>query len=309
MRKYLFGSILLVLGVAIGLTAAFGFNKFLQPAVVSAAAPAVNVSSAALQQTKTPVALANPAPGSDANLPSQGWNNYRPGRMGSGRMGGWGWQGNTTPGSQNWNMGPGMMGRGMMGGWNKNTGPGYWGMGPGMMGRGIGMMGNWQGAAPSSQRLTVDQALEAAKKYITGYGQDLAAAEIMEFNNNFYVSVKETSTGRGAFELLVDPYTGAVWPEMGPNMMWNVKYGHMGSGQAVENTVTMDQAIQQGQKYLDANIAGAKLQSDGTSFYGYYTFDFKVNDQVAGMLSVNGFDGSVWMHTWHGSFIAEQEVP
>ncbi len=69
-----------------------------------------------------------------------------------------------------------------------------------------------------------------------------------------------------------------------------------------------NQAIQQGQKYLHAAVAGAKLQSDGTSFYGYYTFDYKVNGQVAGMLSVNGFDGSVWRHTWHWQFIAEQEV-
>jgi len=91
-------------------------------------------------------------------------------------------------------------------------------------------------------------------------------------------------------------------------MMWNVKYGHMGNGQAVENTLSIEQAIQQGQQYLDANLAGAQLQSDGTSFYGYYTFDFKINDQVAGMLSVNGFDGSVWLHTWHGQFVAEQEV-
>ena len=307
MRKYLFGSLLLIFGVVIGLTAAFGFNKFLQTNVVSAAAPAVNVQSASLQQANTPVPPVTTQT-LGAAIPNQGWNNNRRGMMGSGMMGGWNWQGNATPGPQNWNMGPGMMGRGMMGGWNNNAGQGYGGMGPGMMGRGMGMMGNWQGSAPTGQRLTIDQAVDAAKKYVNNYGQGLAVTEIMEFNNNFYVSVKETASGRGAFELLVDPYSGAVGPEMGPNMMWNVKYGHMGSGQAVENPITLDQAIQQGQKYLDANVAGAKLQSDGTSFYGYYTFDFKVNDQVAGMLSVNGFDGSVWLHTWHGSFIAEHEV-
>ncbi len=302
MRKYLFGVILLILGVGIGVGAAYGFNKISQPSPVSAAAPVnVNAPTTSLQQSQTPVpgtTLTQQAPG--ANLPNQGWNNNG-WRMGPGMMDDWGWQANGRPGSQYRNMGPGMMG-----GWNGYSEQGDWGMGPGMMG--CGMMGNLPSNAPSGPRLTIDQALEAAKKYIAGYGQDLAATEIMEFNNNFYVSVKETNTGRGAFELLVDPYSGAVWPEMGPNMMWNVKYGHMGSGQAVENTITIDQAIQQGQKYLDANVAGAKLQSDGTSFYGYYTFDFKVNDQVAGMLSVNGFNGSVWEHTWHGQFVAEQEV-
>jgi hypothetical protein len=302
MRKYLFGAILLILGVGIGVGAAYGFNKVLQPLPVSAAAPVnVNAPAAALQQSPTPVPTTTiPQQTPDANLPNQGWSNNG-WRMGPGMMDDWGWNGNATPGQQNWNMGPGMMGRGMMG-------DRYGYSGQGCCGMGYGMMGGWSGNVPTGQRITIDQALDASKKYIAGYGQDLAAAEIMEFNNNFYVSVKETATGRGAFELLVDPYSGSVYPEMGPNMMWNVKYGHMGNGQAVENTITMDQAIQQGQKYLDANIAGAKLQMDGTSFYGYYTFDFKVNDQVAGMLSVNGFDGGVWLHTWHGQFVAELEA-
>ena len=59
-----------------------------------------------------------------------------------------------------------------------------------------------------------------------GCGQDLTVAEIMEFNNNFYVAVKETTTGLGAFELLVDPYSGAVIPEIGPNKKWNARYCH-----------------------------------------------------------------------------------
>lgn len=299
MRKYMFGALLLIFGIGLGIGAAYSFNKFWQPAPVSAAAP-VNVQSSYLQQAKTPVPpVTAQTPG--ANIPNQGWSNNRRGGMGTGMMGGWNWQENATPSPQSWNMGPGMMG-----GWDNSAGQGYWGMGPGMMGH--GMMGNGQGSTPAGQRLTIDQALDAAKNYVNRYGQGLAVTEIMEFNDNFYVSVKETESGRGAFELLVDPYSGAVWPEMGPNMMWNVKYGHMSNGQTVENPITLDQAIQQGQKYLDANMAGAKLQTDGTSFYGYYTFDFKVDDQVAGMLSVNGVDGSVWLHSWHGQFIAEQEV-
>ena len=48
----------------------------------------------------------------------------------------------------------------------------------------------------------------------------------MEFSNNFYVAVKSTATGEGAFELLVDRYTGFSRPEP-QTMMWNTKYGHM----------------------------------------------------------------------------------
>jgi|SRR5579859_1994979 len=40
---------------------------------------------------------------------------------------------------------------------------------------------------------------------------------------------QQQSTGQGAFELLADPQTGAVFPEFGPTMMWNTAYGNMGA--------------------------------------------------------------------------------
>jgi hypothetical protein len=40
---------------------------------------------------------------------------------------------------------------------------------------------------------------------------------------NYYAIVNDTSTGEGAFELVAHPQTGAVFPEMGPNMMWNTE--------------------------------------------------------------------------------------
>ena len=308
MRMILLGSLLLIFGIGPGIGVAYGFTSFWRSASVAAFAP-VNVQATTIvPPIKTPAApIATPqTPGS--TKPNQGMT-YNGWGMGYGMMDDWGWLGNSPPNQQNWNMGSGMTQAPApwagVGGWNNNSGQGNWGMRSGMMGR--GMMGNWYGNTPSGQRLTIDQAIASAKKYVASFGQGLAVAEIMEFNNNLYVSVKETATGRGAFELLVDPDTEAVMPEMGPNMMWNARYGHMGNGQAIENNLTIDQAVQQGQKFLDVNLAGAQLQSDGTSFYGYYTFDYKINDQVAGMLSVNGFDGSVWQHTWHGQFIAEQE--
>ena len=53
---------------------------------------------------------------------------------------------------------------------------------------------------------------------------DLAVREVEEYTQNFYVQIYEKSTGIGAFELLIDKYTGSVYPEQGPNMMWNTKY-------------------------------------------------------------------------------------
>ncbi len=57
---------------------------------------------------------------------------------------------------------------------------------------------------------------------------DLALTEVMEFAYNFYAEVEEKSTGIQAFEILIDRYNGIVYPEPGPNMMWNTKNGHMG---------------------------------------------------------------------------------
>jgi len=38
-----------------------------------------------------------------------------------------------------------------------------------------------------------------------------------------------------------------------------------------------------------------------------YTLDFEKDGKVAGMLSVNGYSGQVFLHTWHGTFIEESE--
>ena len=182
--------------------------------------------------------------------------------------------------------------------------------------------------------LTVDQAKAAAEKYLANLdNSDLQIAEIMIFDNNAYVVVKEASTGNGAFELLVDSGSELAYPEHGPNMMWNLKYGGLnhqymmgnsggmmgmmgGSGWdstipadvSAEMTVTPEQAIEYAQKYIDTNISGATAATDVIKFYGYYTLDFEKDGKVAGMLSVNGYSGQVFLHTWHGTFIEESEI-
>ena len=110
-------------------------------------------------------------------------------------------------------------------------------------------------------------------------------------------------------------------PEPGPNMMWNTKYSPMANGmmgygyrygygygyQASSTmTISMSQAEQYAQAYLNANYQNAKTKV-ATQFYGYYTVDFTVNGQIAGMLSVNGYTGQVWYHSWHGAFVQEVE--
>lgn len=185
--------------------------------------------------------------------------------------------------------------------------PGYgpWGMmGPGWM-HGGGMMGYWGGRTPSGTRLTLQQAKEVAQQYAKGINTDLEVAEVMEFNNHFYAEVREKSTGIGAFEILIDPITGSIGPEPGPNMMWNLKYGHMSafSAPAGDMPVGPDQAVQYAQQWLDAYMPGYTASREADRFYGYYTVHVEQNDKVAGMLSVNGYSGQVWYHAWHGAFV------
>ena len=197
-----------------------------------------------------------------------------------------------------WTAGPSMMG-----GYGGNAGR----QGPGMMGGG-GMMGNWNYGPATGQRLSLDQIVERAGQYAANTGQKLEVAEVMEFSNNFYAVIREKDTGRGAFEILLDPDSGAITAEPGPNMMWNTRYGHMGGWAGGDNTLTLEQARDLAQKALDANLSGAKVHEDARAFYGYYTFDYDVNGQTAGMLSINGLSGAAWLHTWHGQFVAEKEM-
>ncbi len=68
-------------------------------------------------------------------------------------------------------------------------------------------------------------------------------------------------------------------------------------------TVTPDQARQYAQTYLDQAQPGVKVGDDIVQFYGYYTLHTFKDGKEFGMLSVNGYSGQVWYHTWHGAFI------
>lgn len=212
---------------------------------------------------------------------------------------------------------------------NSSTGmmrQGYANQGYSMMGNGYNMMGG--PASVNSKPLTVAQATKAVEGYLKNLNNsDLELKEIMIFNNNAYARITEKSTGIGAMELLVDPTSLNVIPEYGPNMMWNLKYGGMGVSNGMMSgrngmmgglntnsesasstmTVTPEKALALAQTYLDKEYPGYKTATDADPFYGYYTIDITKDGNVTGMLSVNGFNSQVFLHTWHGTFIEMSE--
>lgn len=231
-------------------------------------------------------------------------------------------QGN-PPNGQNDGRGPGQR----QGGGRMNPGQDR---SPGLQG---GMGGpNWN--QPILTPVTSEEATKAAQDYIASLNIDgLEVGEVLIVNPQAYVTVKETATGNGAFELIVDPLDKAAHPLMGPATMWNLKYGgvlqtgKMGrqgrngpKGPVVTVTPSADatatpaatpadvsaddmplteaDAIKAAQIFLDTNNAGTTAATTVLKFYGYYSIDFSKDGTVIGKLSVNGYNGQVVGHAW-----------
>jgi hypothetical protein len=183
----------------------------------------------------------------------------------------------------------------------------------GMMGEnGYGMMGGYGFGSQDPDQLGLKRiSIADAKTDVQNYlkstrNPGLAIGEVMEFERNFYAIVKEVHPEHAAFELLVNPYNGVVTPEPGPNMMWNTKYSPMGTGfgaNAGPMTVSVEQARQDAEAYLKTVGIGCSVEKRPDIFYGYYTMHILKSRKILGMLSVNGYTGRVWVHSWHGTYI------
>lgn len=263
------------------------------------------------------------------------------GMMGNGGNVGPGWMMGDTQsftGTNRFSFGPG---------WMMQNGQNFGGtvpFGPGMMGGFGGMMGGGMMINPNNpfyvapQPLTLDESSAILNAYLADLNDsNLTYGDVMIFDNHTYAQIVEQDSGTGVMEVLIDPTTKIVYPEMGPNMMWNQKYGMMSGfggygmmggmmgmmggfnngmmgnnfsfGSAdnlAELTVTPEQAVETAQGYLDSNFAGTGLTVDDHAdpFYGYYTLHVNRDGETVGMLSVNGFTGAVWPHTWHGQLLA-----
>jgi hypothetical protein len=186
-----------------------------------------------------------------------------------------------------------------------------------------GMMGVYGSRQLSDvEPLSLAEAEAAIENYLDALNKgDLVLGEIMIFDNHAYAEIFEQDTGIGAMEVLVDPVTNGVYPEPGPNMMWNLKYsamadtgmmGGMMKEQSVQNLssempISPEEAAQIAQRYLDRYAPGSEASEEVDPFYGYYTLHILQDGSTAGMLSVNGYSGEVFVHTWHGTLIEISE--
>lgn len=217
------------------------------------------------------------------------------GMMGSGSTYG-GMMGSSGPGGMMGNAGPG----GMMGTCDPNAMMSSGGM--------MGSSGTYQG-----KTLTLAQAQQSVQRFLDRYGnKNLVIDEVMEFQRNVYAIVNDRSTGHGAVELLVNKATGTVMLEYGPAMMWNTQYGMMRQMMGYQQpsgamTVSAAQATQIARQWLAQHQPGTTTEAPD-QFPGYYTLHILRNGTVTGMLSVNGYSGQVWYHTWHGTLITMKDL-
>jgi hypothetical protein len=196
----------------------------------------------------------------------------------------------------------------------------------GVAGIASGWMSGWSFGTPGTMMGSVfdrggrdigmDRAVTIAQNVATSSSTGgLAADEVIEFSNNYYASIRDKSTEIGAFEILIDRTNGNVVREPGPDMMWNTKYsvmrggmmGGYGSSSSGPMSVSAQQARDIAQRWLDTNQSGTTAKS-ADPFYGYYTIDFEKTGTLVGMLSVNGYTGQVWYHSWHGGFIQLRDL-
>lgn len=227
---------------------------------------------------------------------SQG--DYQPGQMGPGMMNNPGYNYSYGPGMMNnpgynYSYGPGMM-----------NNPGYnYGYGPGMMGN---MMGNMMAIYyPESKPVTQDEALKSLENFSSQYGSNIQVEDVMIFSGNYYAVLKDTNSSQDIAEVLVDRYSGSVYPEPGPNMMWNTRFG---AGRTTTGAPEYDlnETKKLAGDFLIGYLPGAQVL-ESHEMPGYYTFDFGRQD-IEGMLSVNAYSGQIWVHTWHGPYLGEENI-
>ena len=72
-------------------------------------------------------------------------------------------------------------------------------------------------------------------------------------------------------------------------------------------SVSEDAAHEAAQAYLDRLGSGLEADDHAAAFYGYYTPHTLRDGQIVEMLSVNGYTGEVWPHTWHGTYLGALE--
>jgi len=180
------------------------------------------------------------------------------------------------------------------GNWDGTYGPGMMDNWDGQVGANMmnsGMMGSY-GNLEDVEPLSIEDAETAVSTYLTTLDNtNLELGEVMIFENHAYAQILDSETSLGAFEVLVDPVTQNVYPEPGPNMMWNTEFGMM-SG----NFDMMDMMMNGGMMgggMMGGNMMGGNMMGNWDGENGYGSMDGSMMDNLDGENSYGSMDGSM----------------
>jgi hypothetical protein len=166
----------------------------------------------------------------------------------------------------------------------------------------------------SSNVVPVEELIAAVQHYLDWQNNpDLQLAHMREFRWAFLVEAVERSTGRYAFGMMVSKVTAQISPEVGPNLLWNTKYGSMiaevGGGYGMvgrllpedpvgEMPLAESEARKIAENAVEMLDAGLKLGDEVAVFYGFYEFYLIHQGELVGELDVNGYSGQAWVKDW-----------
>jgi len=100
---------------------------------------------------------------------------------------------------------------------------------------------------------------------------------------------------------------GQIIAEMGPNIMWNTKYGTMNWGNSGAATVSEEQATKSAQEFVTKMGQGYSIGKPELAL-GYYEFMVQKDGKDYAELDVNGYTDQGWFENWQGPIIKTIEA-
>ncbi|HUX52436.1 MAG TPA: hypothetical protein VMW73_16725 [Spirochaetia bacterium] len=217
--------------------------------------------------------------------------------------------------------GPGMMGGGYGGGPGYGRGQGY---GRGMMGGGYGPgmafdqdgTGYGYNAQSNATRIDASRINTVVEGYLaTLPGKELQIAEIVDFQYNYYVRVKEKGAATYSMELLVNPYSGRVVPvgygrgvrdndfPRGGRGPWAAGPGtYSGTPSQAAQNVSSGEAQKIAADFVKRFSPNDSVTGEA-QFPGHYSMFITDNGKIVGVVSVDASSGTAFYHRWLGTFL------
>ena len=148
-------------------------------------------------------------------------------------------------------------------------------------------------------------AAKLALAVVSGRGWDWLTVDEVHVFPDFYEVETDDRGGYKGTEIYVSRQTGAVGPEMGPNLMWDNSYG-MGGG--CGSSLDEATARQTADAYLSQQGQQGIALGDAEQHHGYWEFELRRGSAVVNQINVNDctravIDERMWQPDMQSSYV------